>query len=328
MVLLWHTASNKRFEDGFNNRYVRTKLSSGRIHPYLIYGTAFKKNRTQELTEKALERGFEGVDSANFPTSYEESQVGEAIQKALRLGVKREDILVQTKFAPAWAHEEGKVPYNVDQPLEAQVRQSVEQSFANLQVDYIDVLILHDPFEDPADNIVAWRVFESLVPDRVGVLGVSNFLLPDLEKLFDEATVKPEIVQNSFRDKTSFDIPLRAFLARKGNVVYQAFAVLKANKEAISSDIVTCLAGRFSIQKETAFYILVLGLGRMSVINGTTSEEHMKTDLEKVKELLENQDHVREIKSYLGDFEALLQEIAAGAKDIAIKRKLEAVAEE
>ncbi|KAI8945581.1 Aldo/keto reductase [Xylaria longipes] len=286
-----------------NNRYqgiVLTKLSSGRIHPYLIYGTAFKKNRTQELTEKALERGFEGVDSANFPTSYEESQVGEAIQKALRLGVKREDILVQTKFAPAWAHEEGKVPYNVDQPLEAQVRQSVEQSFANLQVDYIDVLILHDPFEDPADNIVAWRVFESLVPDRVGVLGVSNFLLPDLEKLFDEATVKPEI----------------------------AFAVLKANKEAISSDIVTCLADRFSIQKETAFYILVLGLGRMSVINGTTSEEHMKTDLEKVKELLENQDHVREIKSYLGDFEALLQEIAAGAKDIEIKRKLEAVAEE
>lgn len=192
------------------------------------------------------------------------------------------------------------------------MRQSIEQSFQNLQVDFIDALLLHVPFEDEADNIVAWRVFESYVPSRVGVLGVSNFPLPDLERLYDAATVKPEIVQNRFHEKNGYNIPLRAFLERKGGV-YQAFSLLKANKEVLASDVVARLAGRFSLQKEVAFYLLVLGLGNISIVNGTTSEEHMQTDLQKVKELLENEDNVKELKSYLGDFEALLQEIAGSA---------------
>lgn len=81
----------------YETRYTKPKLSSGRVHPYLIYGTAFKDDRTGSLTEIALKKGFEGLDSANYPAAYQEPQVGEALQKALKSGVKREDILVRVR---------------------------------------------------------------------------------------------------------------------------------------------------------------------------------------------------------------------------------------
>jgi len=72
-------------------RFAPLVLSSGQKHPYLLYGTAFKKERTGELTALALKHGFEGIDSANYPSAYEEALAGDGI---LGSGVKRGDILV------------------------------------------------------------------------------------------------------------------------------------------------------------------------------------------------------------------------------------------
>lgn len=109
------------------------------------------------------------------------------------------NIQVQTKFAPMWAHAESKLPYNADQPLEDQMRESIEQSFQNLKLDYVDALLLHVPFEDEQDGTVAWHVMESFVPLRVGVLGVSNSGRAALERRYAAASVKSEIVQNRFQ---------------------------------------------------------------------------------------------------------------------------------
>ncbi|KAF4635236.1 hypothetical protein G7Y89_g2871 [Cudoniella acicularis] len=290
-------------------RFTPLKLSSGRVHPFLLYGTGFKGDQTGHLAKLALKNGFEGLDSANYPTAYNEVLVGDAVQEALKSGVKRKDILIQTKFTPSWAHAEGKLPYNTDQPLEQQVRESIEQSFKNLKVDHIDILLLHVPFKDEEDNLVAWKVFESFVPERISVLGVSNFPLAAFEKLYDAAAVKPEIVQNRFHEKNGYDIGLRAFLAQKG-VIYQGFFLLKANTEARAANVVTRFAKQFEVQDEVAFYLLVLGLGKVSIVNGTTNEEHMRTDVEKVEKLLGDQKTAFAIKSYLGEFEGLLQKIA------------------
>lgn len=78
----------------FDGRYTQPKLPSGRVHPYLIYGTGFKEDRTEALTGLALANGFQGLDSANYPTAYQEEQVGKALQTAPEAGVKRDDILV------------------------------------------------------------------------------------------------------------------------------------------------------------------------------------------------------------------------------------------
>lgn len=70
------------------------RLSTGTVHPLYVYGTAFKEDRTGELKALALKKGFRGVDSANYPSAYEESSVRVAIEEALKSGVKRKDLFV------------------------------------------------------------------------------------------------------------------------------------------------------------------------------------------------------------------------------------------
>lgn len=257
----------------------------------------FEEDRTGELKALALKKGFSGVDPANYLSAYKQPSVGIAIEEALKSGVKRERQFIlehqekpvrsrgsnidkwgklhlhpgTTKFTPIWAHAESKLPYNANQPLEDQVRESIEQSFQNLIIDYIDALPLHMPFEDKQDDTVAWHVMESFVPSRVGGLGVSNSSRAALEKLYAAATVKPEIVQSRLQEEKEYDADVREYLDKTG-IVYQAFSLLKANQEIRSSELVARVAERFYTEREIAFYMLVLGLGKVSIVNGTTSE--------------------------------------------------------
>ena len=65
------------------------------IIPPLIYGTAWKKERTSELVYQAISSGFKGVDTAAQPKHYREDLVGDGIRRALSEGkVKRDEIFV------------------------------------------------------------------------------------------------------------------------------------------------------------------------------------------------------------------------------------------
>jgi diketogulonate reductase-like aldo/keto reductase len=73
-----------------------------RSKPLLLYGSAGKANRTRFLTETALNVGFTGVDTANFPTSYNEPHTGDGIAAAIKSGViKREDLFVSRTQTPS-----------------------------------------------------------------------------------------------------------------------------------------------------------------------------------------------------------------------------------
>lgn len=63
--------------------------------PRLVYGTAWKKERSQDLVYKALKNGFRGVDTAAQPKHYHEPGVAAGVQQALDEGiVKRQDLFV------------------------------------------------------------------------------------------------------------------------------------------------------------------------------------------------------------------------------------------
>jgi diketogulonate reductase-like aldo/keto reductase len=67
--------------------------------PRFFYGTAWKEDQTQRLTELALKNGFRGIDTANQRRHYHEAGVGAAIAATLASGlVKRADLFLQTKF--------------------------------------------------------------------------------------------------------------------------------------------------------------------------------------------------------------------------------------
>ena len=67
--------------------------------PRMIYGTAWKKERTGALVLQALQAGFRAIDTASQPKHYQEHLVGAAVADAIAGGiVHREELFLQTKF--------------------------------------------------------------------------------------------------------------------------------------------------------------------------------------------------------------------------------------
>lgn len=63
--------------------------------PKLVYGTAWKKDKTEGLVYEALKNGFRGIDTAAQPKHYDEYRVGRGLQRAIADGIiKREDLFV------------------------------------------------------------------------------------------------------------------------------------------------------------------------------------------------------------------------------------------
>ena len=74
----------------------RTRQIGGVTVTTLLYGTAWKEERTADLVAQALRRGFRGVDTANQRRHYREADVGRALQAELQRGMlRRKDVLVQ-----------------------------------------------------------------------------------------------------------------------------------------------------------------------------------------------------------------------------------------
>ena len=108
--------------------------------PTLKYGTAWKKDATVNLVEKAIHNGFRHIDTACQPRHYHEAGVGEGWVAS---GIDRKDIWLQTKFSGLNAHDPSSIPYDKNAPLEDRVRQSLEKSLENLQTDYLDSWLMH-----------------------------------------------------------------------------------------------------------------------------------------------------------------------------------------
>jgi hypothetical protein len=132
--------------------------------PPMIYGCAWKKERTASLVAAAVAAGFRGIDTACQPKHYEESGVGEALASILTSGaVAREELWLQTKYTPIGGQDPATVPYNPSSPVPEQVSESLACSLRNLGVDYIDSVLLHSPLPTHEETMGAWRVLEAAV---------------------------------------------------------------------------------------------------------------------------------------------------------------------
>jgi diketogulonate reductase-like aldo/keto reductase len=262
--------------------------------PTLLYGTAWKKERTADLVYLAISTGFRGIDTACQPKHYAEKLVGDGVAQALASGIcRREELFLQTKFTPLSGQDPNDVPYDVEAPLEEQVRQSVARSLLNLQTEYLDSLVLHSPMQKFEDTLRVWRVFESFhASNVVRNLGISNcYDLPTLQKLYQQASVKPSFLQNRFRRETNYDTALRSFLSENA-MTYQSFWTLTANPHVLKSAQISSPAYKLHKTPAAVYFAALSRLG-IVVLSGTTNEQHMRDDLEameSVKEQLTEED--------------------------------------
>lgn len=250
--------------------------------PKFMYGTAWKKERTCELVLAALQAGFRGIDTACQPKHYHEPGVGEALQAAIGSGlVERHGVFVQTKFTPLIGQDPARVPYERDAPIAEQVRQSFEASLQNLRCEYVDALVLHSPYPTMDETLAAWRAMEAIhASGRARSLGISNcYSLETLRGLYEQAAVKPSVVQNRFYATTGFDRELREWCRSNGRGVrHQSFWTLTANKQALATPALRALATERGVTTEALFFKYVMQLG-ITPLTGTTSHEHMRDDL-------------------------------------------------
>ena len=206
--------------------------------------------------------------------------VGEGWTRAARdLGLSRGEIWLQTKYTSIDGQDPERVPYDELAPLDEQVRQSLAISFENLQTTYIDSLIMHGP-EDTWDKILTvWRVFESFVDQgKVDQIGISNFYEPDaVEYLYNQARIKPAVVQNRFYAESNYDTNIRAFCLSR-NMEYQSFWTLGANRHVLDDERIIAMAREKGLSVETLMYAFVIALG-ITPLDGTTSKIHMDEDI-------------------------------------------------
>jgi diketogulonate reductase-like aldo/keto reductase len=255
------------------------KTSAGVKMPRIIYGTAWKKDRTADLVVKAIQTGFRGIDTACQPKHYNEALVGEALHRLKDHGIEREALFLQTKFTPLSGQDLRQVPYDMNAPVDLQVAQSFEVSKKNLQTEYVDSLVLHSPIAPHALLMKVWNAMEKI--QKTGgarQLGISNCYDPEVfRSLYADATVKPSVVQNRFYQDTGYDVDLRHWCSNHG-VIYQSFWTLTANPHIIASNTVRTIAKKYK-KTEAQIFLRYLSQSGIVPLTGTSSEQHMREDL-------------------------------------------------
>lgn len=272
---------------------------SGVHMPRLLYGTAWKKERTAALVNAALNQGFRGIDTASQPKHYSEAGVGEGIAQASIPSLTREALYLQTKFTPLPGQDPKRVPYDVNAAPAVQVEQSIATSLRNLRTTWLDCVLLHSPIQDARVFSAVWQALEAQVDAGVvRLIGISNcYDLAVLTRLYTQARIKPTVVQNRFYADTGYDMDIRRF-CRERQMVYQSFWTLTANPQLLAHPTTLALAQHFD---RTPAQILFRWLTQLDIVplTGTSSVEHMRQDLA-IFEFELSADQVREMNALIG----------------------------
>lgn len=151
-------------------------LGNGVKMPQLGYGVyQVTKDECERCVMDALKAGYRLIDTAQ--SYFNEEEVGSAIRKS---GVSREEIFLTTKV---WIEHYGY----------EECKKSIETSMKKLQTDYIDLMLLHQPF---SDYYGAWRALEEYYEaGKIRAIGISNFYPDRMVDIAMFAKIRPMVNQ-------------------------------------------------------------------------------------------------------------------------------------
>ena len=176
---------------------------------------------------EALRMGYRSIDTA--AGYFNERGVGRAVAAS---GLARDDVFVTTKLA------------NDDQGYEETMR-AFDASLGLLGFDYVDLYLIHWPRPHHDRYVDTWRAFEKIYADgRARAIGVSNFQIPHLVRLFDETDVVPALNQIEMHPYLT-QSDLRAFHSEHG-IVTEAWSPLARGGALLAAPIVTTVAEKYA----------------------------------------------------------------------------------
>lgn len=151
-------------------------LANGVKMPQLGYGVyQVSKDECESCVLDALKVGYRHIDTAQ--SYFNEEEVGNAIANS---GIPREEIFITTKV---WIENYGY----------ERAKASVLESMRKLKTNYIDLMLLHQPF---ADYYGAWRALEDLYAEgKLRAIGISNFYPDRMVDLCSFARINPMVNQ-------------------------------------------------------------------------------------------------------------------------------------
>lgn len=263
-------------------RHTRLPLNNGSgAIPALGFGTLISDPiKTRNATKMALKTGFRALDTAERYRT--EKEVGDAMKEVFKAGeIRREDVFVATKL------------WNTNHRPE-RVKPAFEASLKKLQVDYVDLYLIHTPFafkpgdeQDPRDaagNVLyddgvrlidTWRALEKLVVEgKCKAIGLSDIKLEKLKEIVAAATIPPAVVHVESHPYLPEWELLR--YCQMNGIVLQAFAALGHSSEPnlLADPVITGIATRlgktpaqvalaWAIQRGTALLTTSRNLARI-----------------------------------------------------------------
>ncbi len=257
-------------------RFTKIALNNGSgAIPALGFGTLIPDPiATRYATKAALEAGFRVIDTAERYRT--EREVGEAMQEVFKGGkIKREDVFVITKL------------WNTNHRPQ-RVKPACEASLKKLQLDFVDLYLIHTPFafqpgdeQDPRDAngkviydqgvtlLDTWRAMEDLVNEgKCKAIGLSDVGLPQVQEIVEAARIKPAVVHvESHPYLPEWDL---LNYCRKNGIVLQAFAALGHSSEPklLEDPVIIAIAKR--VNKTPAQVLLAWAIQRGTALLTTS----------------------------------------------------------
>lgn len=233
-------------------------LSNGVKMPILGYGVyQVTKEECERCVLDALEVGYRSIDTAQ--SYFNETETGNGIKKS---GIPREEIFLTTKvWVEHYGYEEAK--------------KSVLESMEKLQTNYIDLVLLHQPFND---YYGAYRALEDLYEEgKLRAIGVSNFYPDRLVDLASFTKIPPMVNQvetHVFNQQVEANTWMKKY-----NVAHEAWAPFaEGRQDTFTNEILAGIGAKYG--KSTAQVMLRWNIQRgIIVLPKSTHKERMIENL-------------------------------------------------
>jgi len=199
-------------------------LNNGVEIPQLGFGVfQIEPEQTKDATLAALEVGYRHIDTAEMYGN--EKEVGEAVRAS---GIDRSEIFVTSKLNNGF--------HAYDDALNA-----FDQSLKDLDIDYLDLFLVHWPLPGVGDYVETWKAMEKMYEGgRVRAIGVSNFQPHHLRRIHGETSVTPAVNQIEVHPYFAND-EVRAF-DREHGIATEAWSPI-AQGNVLKDETVTRIAG-------------------------------------------------------------------------------------